>query len=193
MKDRYFEPYKVVFDHYKPKTICEIGTHNGRSAVQFCKAALKHNRDVTYTGYDLFDLATDETHKEEHNGKGTGNMERATGYLTDIRDVHPTFKFTLNKGFTQDTLTSAAYDFVYVDGGHSYESVMFDYNKVKESKVIFFDDYQIKGVREAIDEIAKTTDVRELKVDCNKNKRKQVAIIKDLDPAKDKVIIDLFF
>ena len=193
MKDRYFQPYKIILDYYKPKTICEIGTHNGRSAVQFCKRALKYNRDVTYTGYDLFDLATAETHKEEHNGKGSGNLERAEGYLKEIKERHPSFNFLLNKGFTQDTLEQSVYDFVYVDGGHSYESVLFDYSKIKDSKIIFFDDYQIDGVKQAVDEIGKTADVRELKVDCGRNKRKQAAIIKNLDPIKDKIILDLFY
>jgi predicted O-methyltransferase YrrM len=193
MKERYFKPYEIVFDHYKPKTICEIGTHNGRSAVQFCKRALRHNRDVTYTGYDLFELATKETNVEEHNGKGAGNLERASGYLDEIKELHPSFNYTLHKGFTQDTLKESSYDFVYVDGGHSYDSVMFDYSMVKESKVIFFDDYQIEGVKRAIAELAETVKVYELIVDCNRGKRKQAAIIKDLNPIKDKVILDLFF
>jgi len=189
MKDRYFEPYKVVFDHYKPKTICEIGTHNGRSAIQFVKRALMWNRDISYTGYDLFDLANDETNKAEHNGKGAGNEKRATGYLSDVQEKHPTFTFSLHKGFTQDTLTEQAFDFVYIDGGHSYDSVMFDYDKLKESKVIFFDDYQIEGVRDALNDIGEHY---ELIVDCNRNKRRQAAIIKDLDPVADKVILELF-
>ena len=190
MKERYWAPYEIIIDYYKPKTICEIGTHNGRSAVQFCKAALKNNYDVIYTGYDLFDLASEETHKEEHNGKGSGDMSRAKKYLDVICNHYPKFKYTLHRGFTQDTLTDAEYDFVYVDGGHSYESVMFDYSKIKNSKLIFFDDYQIKGVREAVQEI--DPNHLELKVDCNKGKRRQAAIIKDFDPIKDKVIADLF-
>jgi len=193
MKDRYFEPYKTIFDYYKPKTICEIGTHNGRSAVQFCKRALRHNRDISYTGYDLFDLATEETHKDEHNGKGAGNLKRAIGYLDDIKKLHPTFNYELHKGFTQDTLIENSYDFVYVDGGHSYDSVIFDYTKIKNSKIIFFDDYQIEGVKEAIQEISKTVDVKELKVDCARNKRKQVAIINDVNLSANKNILDLFY
>jgi len=66
---------------------------------------------------------------------------------------------------------------------------MFDYDKLKESKVIFFDDYQIEGVRDALNDIGEHY---ELIVDCNKNKRRQAAIIKDLDPVADKVILELF-
>ena len=48
------------------------------------------------------------------------------------------------------------FDFVYIDGGHSYETVMHDYAKVKDSKVIIFDDVQMPAVAKAIHEIQDT-------------------------------------
>jgi hypothetical protein len=45
---------------------------------------------------------------------------------------------------------------VYIDGGHSYSTVKWDYEQVKNSKVIIFDDtYPVKfpGVAKFIDEL----------------------------------------
>ena len=51
-------------------------------------------------------------------------------------------KVKLHRGFTHETLKYKKYDFVYIDGGHSYDTVKHDYEKVKDSKVILFDDCQ---------------------------------------------------
>ena len=50
-------------------------------------------------------------------------------------------------------------DFVFVDGGHSYETVSEDLNllisKLKKNSIIICDDYNIKhyGVRRAVNEV----------------------------------------
>lgn len=190
MKNFLWKNYEIIFHYYKPKTLCEIGTHNGRSALQFCREALKHNTEVSYTGYDLFELATDENHVIERNGKGAGNYKRATDFLQSVQDANPLFHFKLNKGYTQDTLKYKTYDFVYIDAGHSYESVLHDYDKVKGSKLVFFDDYNIEDVRRAVEDIPEKH--YELILECPRNKRRQAAIIRDFDPVKDKIIADLF-
>jgi len=53
-------------------------------------------------------------------------------------------------------LPTKAYDMVFIDGGHKYETVMEDYERVKQSKVIFFDDYDIPDTKKACDEIGAT-------------------------------------
>jgi hypothetical protein len=64
------------------------------------------------------------------------------------------FTFMLVPGLTKDTLVEPVkYDFVFIDGGHSYETVKHDYEMVKESKIILFDDYQLSGVRQFVDEL----------------------------------------
>ena len=50
------------------------------------------------------------------------------------------FDYLLYEGLTTNTLLNHTYDFVYLDGGHSYDTVKHDYNKIKNSKVIVFDD-----------------------------------------------------
>ena len=51
------------------------------------------------------------------------------------------FTFELIKGNTRDTLPSYVADFVYIDGGHSVATIRSDYEAVKGSHVIVFDDY----------------------------------------------------
>jgi precorrin-6B methylase 2 len=67
------------------------------------------------------------------------------------------FTYELNIGWTTDTLTSPVlFDFIYIDGGHSYESVSHDWSMVKKSKMIVFDDYTMPGVNKLMQEIENT-------------------------------------
>ena len=56
----------------KPTTIIEIGTNKGHTAHKLIRRALQYNNTIHYIGYDLFDLANEETNKQERNGKGIG-------------------------------------------------------------------------------------------------------------------------
>lgn len=155
MKPALLPPFEKIFNHYKPSTICEIGTHDGKSAVQFVDYCLKLNSKLLYVGYDIFDDVKDNKafHDKEINGKGAGKYRVAKGNLEHRRSKHKKFKFKLIKGYTQDTLSNEVYEFVYIDGGHSYETVKHDYLKLKDSQVIVFDDYQTEGVKKFFDEL----------------------------------------
>jgi hypothetical protein len=152
--------FRTAIDLYKPKSFCEIGCHTGKSGTTVVQYALQYVDDFFFDGYDLFELANDDTHKQEINGKGSGNYEACLGRFTKLRDRSKKqgkrLTFNLHKGFTQDTLTDKFFDMVFIDGGHSYDTVMYDYDKVKNSKVIFFDDYDIPDVQKACDEIGAT-------------------------------------
>lgn len=167
MKARLLTSFYKIFDHYKPNTICEIGTHDAKSAVQFVDYCLKYNPNLLYVGYDIFEeVKTDEAfHIREINGKGAGHYNTAKNNLLHRKNKKNNFKFRLFRGYTQDTLTESVYDFVYIDGGHSYETVKHDYEKLKESKVIVFDDYQTDGVKKFFDELIQTTKIKEVKFD----------------------------
>lgn len=155
MKLWQLQPFHVIFDHYVPKHICEIGTHHGRSACQFIQYLAPRVDALNYQGYDLFDDADPDITRREHNGKGPGSFRRAQRSLDKMTALFPNLKYQLVQGNTTQTLTQLyAYDFVYIDGGHSYETVRHDFEMVKGSTAIVFDDYQIEGVRQAVDEIA---------------------------------------
>lgn len=147
--------FHKIFDYVKPKTICEIGTHDGKSAAQFVDYCLQINPKLKYYGYDAFENVKNnvEFHEKEINGKGAGSMYRATRNLEHRQKKYKKFEFKLVKGFTTDTLKEGVYDFVYIDGGHSYETVRHDYNMVKGSKVIVFDDYQTPDVKRFFDNL----------------------------------------
>jgi hypothetical protein len=180
--------YKI-FDVYKPANICEVGTHNAKTAVQMCEYLLAKGLDVHYTGYDMFDLADDVGfHKAEHNGKGPGSLDRATRMLEHVKKRYPKFKYKLIKGNTNDTLiTSEKYDFAFIDGGHSYETVKHDYEMLKETPIIIFDDYQIKGVRDFVDELE---GVQELLHDGPK--RRQAVRFDKFDPLHGHELVAIF-
>ena len=171
MKGPLIENFYRVFDVVKPQRICEIGTHDGKSAGQMCEYLLQMGLEVDYTGYDLFEEANDETHKVGHNGKGTGRISIATAKLRTLREKYPNFNYRLIQGDTTRTLnTPQKYDFAFIDGGHNYEIVKHDYSMLSETPVVIFDDYIIPGVAQAVDEIE---NVYQLDTKCKRNKRKQ--------------------
>ena len=152
-------------DYIKPKSICEIGCYRGKTSFTLCRYALQYTKELHFAGYDLFELATKETDKIEINGRQHGNYVRTKLAMDKIkRDCHPhrlklyrykdtNFTYELHKGFTQDTLEKRQFDFVFIDGGHSYETVKHDYEKVQGSKLIIFDDYNLPSVKQFCDAI----------------------------------------
>jgi len=154
MKEILFNQFRQILDVYKPTNICEIGTHQGKSSAQFVQHLLQvvGVDKLHYTGYDAFELANSDTDVKEVNGKGPGVFSLANNRLKVYQIKYPTFTYELVKGWTQDTLKETAFDFVYIDGGHSYESVKFDHSKLDKSRVVVFDDYQIDPVKKYFDE-----------------------------------------
>jgi hypothetical protein len=168
MKDFKWEKvFKPLIDYHKPRSFCEIGCHEGLTLKNlFPYIKDKFNYKLHYIGFDAFDLAIRPDFKHpinpitgdyEHNGKESASYDKilercvkfkAAGYLED---------YELIKGWTHDTLKGPLkYDMVYIDGGHSFNTVKWDYEQVKSSKVIIFDDtYEIKfpGVAEFIKEL----------------------------------------
>ena len=182
MKINLLQNFFKIFDLYLPQNICEIGTHNGSSAIQFIDYLFPKVHRLHYTGYDLFDLADKNTDAQEHNGKGPGNFKLADRALSKRKEKYgKRFSYELIRGYTTDTLTMPkVYDFVYIDGGHSYETVMHDYSMVKDSTVIVFDDYQIDGVKIAVDEIRKNLEASYEVIEMTmpeRPKRKQIALL----------------
>jgi predicted O-methyltransferase YrrM len=120
----------------QPRAILEVGTWNGGRAQDMLRLA----PDAVYYGFDLFEDATRETDYEEMNVKPHHYLsaveDRLTGY-----DVH------LFKGNTRETLAAfnEKVDFVWLDGGHSVETIRSDWENIKrcltDDAWVFFDDY----------------------------------------------------
>lgn len=125
-----------------PKSIIEVGLARGIRAFQMIQLAKKYNPDVKYTGYDVFDTKDSKWHKLVGNGKKveakliiekklktlTNNLNLIQGMMSDTLWPHP------NKA-----------DYVWLDGDHRLISIKKDYESLKESKVIVFDDYYRTG------------------------------------------------
>ncbi|OHB03552.1 MAG: hypothetical protein A2920_02725 [Candidatus Zambryskibacteria bacterium RIFCSPLOWO2_01_FULL_43_17] len=164
---RYVKPrrYGQIFEEIekiKPKNILEIGTWNGKRAKQMIECAAQfHPVDaLSYFGFDLFEKMDESIYKQEIS-KVPPKRDDVYGYLKGIGA-----NIRLYSGYTQDTLTVLkelqAMDFVYIDGGHATETVLNDWNKVKEymsaRTVVIFDDYwhnRSDGPKVVIDAIDK--------------------------------------
>ena len=136
--------YQLVFDlisEIKPNSILEIGTWSGKSGEAICKKALEYNDDVTYYGFDLFEDADEETDANELNVKQHYTLREVTTVFHNIKRENSKFTYQLYKGNTKQTLSPIMVDVVLIDGGHSVETIESDYNNVKHSRVIVFDDY----------------------------------------------------
>ena len=130
----------------KPRTIVEIGTWNGYRAIEMAKEALKHQDQVTYYGFDLFEHATDDTDSEEMNVKPHYSKELVSKFLENFKQKNPGFNYVLTAGNTRQTFKSMAVDFAFIDGGHSIETIVGDYEALRDSKFVLFDDYYEGGI-----------------------------------------------
>lgn len=120
----------------QPKAILEIGTWNGERALQMLSLC----PSAKYYGFDLFEEATPETDRTEFNVK-THHYEEM------VRKKLSGFDAKLFKGNTRQTLASFndPVDFVWLDGGHSVETIRSDWENVRRVLApdawVFFDDY----------------------------------------------------
>ncbi len=139
---RYDELLQLI-DKYKPKSLIEIGVWNGANAIRMINRAKKYYDVVSYIGYDLFEDASADTDSKEFNVKSHNHMHAVAAYIRAETGVVP----ILVKGDTNTTLPKGLIaDFVFLDGGHSVETIASDYDRVRESKVVVLDDYYTDGV-----------------------------------------------
>lgn len=162
-------------------TYLEIGAHKGRSISAMSNVLLSKVEKLHTIGYDLFDQEPNDFHKTiEDNGKGAGNYEKCNRNLSKILKRNDNFSYELIKGFTTDTLVEQSVEWAFIDGGHSYETVKHDHEKLKNSKVIVFDDADLYGVNQylwSIKDDYKLYDLPSTKLGMNR----QVVIVNDIE------------
>jgi predicted O-methyltransferase YrrM len=133
---------------YKAKTILEIGTWNGAHAIKMIREAraLDSSADITYYGFDVWEQMDKQLHTHEVS-KWPPAKSKVERVLNDSGA-----KINLIQGNTLDTLPTfvkdnkdLTIDFIFIDGGHSFETIESDWNNVQnlidENTVIIFDDY----------------------------------------------------
>ncbi len=132
--------------YYRPKKILEVGVYNGRRAIQMIEAAKVFNSEIQYFGFDLFEELSSEILKKEESKKPK-TYDEIKNLLSKHAEVF------LYKGFSDKTLKNfinenIKVDFIFIDGGHSVETIKKDFdNCVKlsvENSIIVLDDFYHK-------------------------------------------------
>ena len=161
----------------KPKIFLEVGVFHGVTARNVCELLFKiHNYDFKYIGLDLF-KKNQENESEIIPNTNFSNpfkqiyfkyIKRQDPYTIEaVEDLLRKFKENIHliKGNSNTVLKKidmSKIDYVFLDGGHDYETVKNDLNccsgVIDNNGTILCDDYNLSyapGVKKAIDEYVK--------------------------------------
>ncbi len=135
---------------HKPRVITEIGVARCVTALHMIDRAFKEHDNITYHGFDLFEDLDDARIKSEFQGKKPITFDQACKIFTDAAsryaDHGKTLHWNLQRGATTKTLLHCQKealnaDLVYLDGGHSVETIKHDLQAVSGSRVILLDGF----------------------------------------------------
>ena len=158
----------------KPKFFLEVGVFHGVTARNVCELLYQiHKDDFKYIGLDLFEQ-NDENRSEIIPNTNFSNplkqiffkyIKRQNPYsLKAVEDLLKKFKNNVHliKGNSNKILKKidmSKIDYVFLDGGHDYQTVRNDLNScieiINNNGTILCDDYNLSyapGVKKAIDE-----------------------------------------
>ena len=161
----------------KPKVFLEVGVFHGVTARNICELLYQiHKDDFKYIGLDLFQKSDENNSEIIPNTKFSNPLKQF--YFKYIKKEDPysleSVKSLLKKfeknvhlivGNSNKVLKKidmSQIDYVFLDGGHDYETVKNDLNNcigvINKNGTILCDDYNLSyapGVRKAIDEFVK--------------------------------------
>jgi hypothetical protein len=163
-----------------PKNFLEIGVFTGVTARNVCELlSLINNKDFFYLGIDLFEdfqeaISNEVVPEFLINKQNFSNPFKSFVYnfllrekLNSLESVSKFLKkfknnIELKKGNSLDILNKIdlkIFDMIFVDGGHSYETVKFELGvilkNINDNCLVVCDDYlhsEAVGVKKAIDE-----------------------------------------
>ena len=167
----------------KPKSFLEIGVFHGVTARNVCELLHQiHGNDFNYIGLDLFDENDENKDEVIPNTKFSNPLKnmyfkyikRQDPYsIESVKDLLSKFKDNVHliKGNSNKILKKidmSKIDFVFLDGGHAYDTVKNDLNCCLEvvnlNGTILCDDYnlgaQAPEVKIAIDEFVKKNNLK---------------------------------
>ena len=172
---------------YKPKNFIEVGVFQGVTSRNVCEKLYEiHKENFLFHGIDIFeDTNINIDNKEmtiKHNKisnpfkhlifniilkKNLFSIDSIYSFLKKFKN-----NVKLYKGFSETQLPKidmSKIDMVFLDGGHSYETVRSDLSLIlkgiKKNKIIICDDYdQVDyGVKKAVDELLnQVTEIKQL-------------------------------
>ena len=166
----------------KPKSFLEIGVFHGVTARNVCELLYQiHGNDFKYVGLDLFEKS-DENKFEVIPSTNFKNpfkkfyhqyitrqdpysIEAVSNLLKKFKDQVHLIKGNSNQVLKKMDMSKI--DFVFLDGGHEYNTVVNDLNScidvLKFNGSILCDDYNLgsaPGVKKAIDEFVKNNNFK---------------------------------
>jgi predicted O-methyltransferase YrrM len=166
----------------KPKSFLEIGVFHGVTARNVCELLYQiHGNDFKYVGLDLFEKS-DENKFEVIPSTNFKNpfkkfyhqyiMRQDPYSIEAVSNLLKKFKNQVhliqgNSNHVLKKMDMSKIDFVFLDGGHEYNTVVNDLNScidvIKFNGSILCDDYNLgsaPGVKKAIDEFVKTNNFK---------------------------------
>ena len=166
----------------KPKYFLEVGVFHGVTARNVCELLFKiHKSDFKYIGLDLFEK-NDENKSEIIPNINFSNpfkkiyfkyIKRQDPYTIEaVQDLLAKFKNNVhlikgNSNIVLKKIDMTKIDYVFLDGGHDYETVKNDLNCCSEvianNGIVLCDDYNLSyapGVKKAIDEYVKNNNCK---------------------------------
>ena len=168
-------------DKKKPRIFLEIGVFHGVTARNICELLYKtHKNDFKYIGLDLF--AENEENKNEVIPNNIFKNPLKRIYFKYIKKQNPYSieavrdllkKFEKNVHLIQGNsnkvlkkIDMRKIDFVFLDGGHEYNTVKNDLDNcievIEKGGTVICDDYNLgsaPGVKKAIDEFVKKNEL----------------------------------
>ena len=161
----------------KPKTFLEVGVFHGVTARNVCELLFTiHKNEFKYIGLDLFGVS-DENKNETIPSTNFSNplkkfyfryIKQQDPYSIEaVKDLLKKFKKNIyliqgNSNKLLKKMDMSNIDYVFLDGGHHYETVKNDLENcilvVENNGTILCDDYDLSyapGVKKAIDEFVK--------------------------------------
>lgn len=157
--------YAQIFDIIRgarPRIIMEVGTWNGGRAVEMIRdaRAVRPGERISYIGFDLFEDLSEEMFYAELSKRPPPEREVRARLMATGAHI------TLIKGDTNLVMRDAvaklpAADFIFIDGGHRYETIKNDWECARAALapggIVIFDDYwhgrADAGCARVIDEI----------------------------------------
>tara|TARA_B110001452_G_scaffold205144_1_gene175160 strand:- start:487 stop:1119 length:633 start_codon:yes stop_codon:yes gene_type:complete len=167
----------------KPKFFLEVGVFHGVTARNICELLYQiHNKNFEYIGLDLFSESEENASEIIPNTKFNNPfkriyfkyIKRQDPYsLEAVKDLLKKFKDNIHliKGNSNQILKKidmSKIDYVFLDGGHEYNTVVNDLNNcievlTKNNGVILCDDYNLgsaPGIEKAVDEFTKKNNLK---------------------------------
>jgi O-antigen biosynthesis protein len=145
-----------LIDVAKPKTVVELGVHNGTSYFAFCQAIKRLNLNSVIFGVDTWK-------GDEHAGFYTDEIFNLVAGNNSSH--YSKFSTLLRTTFDEakDYFIDGSIDLLHIDGFHTYEAVKHDFEtwlpKLAENSIVLFHDISVRerefGVFKLWDELKK--------------------------------------